>query len=92
MFKPIVPTNKMQNVIDRPFGMTASIIFTIMTAAQINKAASAMTGGKTAEAVTGLGLHHGSFEYYYPIESVDIDTEEEIAKMQRDELKKKSNS
>lgn len=40
MFKTLVPTDKIPNVIDRPFGMTASMIFTISTAAQINKAAS----------------------------------------------------
>lgn len=89
MFKTIVPTSLLQNVIDRPFGMTASIIFTIQTAAQINQAASVATSGKTAEAVTGLGLHHGSFEYYYPIASTDLEIEEEIARIQREELQKK---
>lgn len=54
MFKTLVPTDKLPNVIDRPFGMTASLIFKIQTAAQINMAASASTAGKTAEAVTGL--------------------------------------
>lgn len=86
MFKTLVPTNLIGNVIDRPFGMTASILFTIQTAAQINKAVSAATAGKTAEAVTGLGLHHGSFEYYYPIASTDLPLEEEIAKAQREAL------
>ncbi len=86
MFKTIVPTDKIPNVIDRPFGMTASLIFTIQTAAQINKAASVATAWKTAEAVTGLGLHHGSFEYYYPVASAELIEEELIAKAQRDEL------
>lgn len=89
MFKTVVPTSLLQNVIDRPFGMTASIIFTIQTAAQINQAASVATAGKTAEAVTGLGLHHGSFEYYYPIASTDLEIEEEIARIQREELQNK---
>lgn len=89
MFKTVVPTSLIQNVIDRPSGMTASVIYTIATAAQINKIASTATAGKTAEAVTGLGLHHGSFEYYYPIASVDLPVEEEIAKTQREELQKK---
>lgn len=43
MFKTLVPTDKIPNVIDRPFGMTASFLFTIQTAAQINKLASAET-------------------------------------------------
>lgn len=50
-----------------------------------------MTAGKTAEAMTGLGLHHGSFEYYYPIDSTMLDEEEAIAKIQREELKKPNN-
>lgn len=54
MFKTLVPTDKIPNVIDRPFGMTASLVFTIQTASQINQTASALTAGKTAEAVTGL--------------------------------------
>lgn len=85
-FKTIVPTEKLPNVAERPFGMTASMIFKIRTAAQINKEASAMTAGKTAEAVTGLGLHHGSFEYYYPIASSDLPMEEAIAKKQLEDL------
>lgn len=67
--------------------MTASMVFTIQTAAQINQAASVATAGKTAEALTGLGLHHGSFEYYYPIASVNLPEEEAIAEQQRKELK-----
>src|SRR3990167_5966659 len=43
MFKTLVPSDKIQNVIDRPYGMTASMIFTISTAAQINQAASVAT-------------------------------------------------
>lgn len=86
MFKTVVPTNLLQNVIDRPFGMTASIIYTIQTAAQINKAANIDTKWKTAEAVTGLWLHHGSFEYYYPIASTDLPIEQAIADAQRIEL------
>lgn len=88
MFKTLVPTDKIPNVIDRPFGMTASFLFTIQTAAQINKLASTATAWKTAEAVTGLGLHHGSFEYYYPIASSELDIEQEIARIQREELQK----
>lgn len=43
MFKTLVPVDKLPNVIDRPYGMTASMLFTISTAAQINKVASAAT-------------------------------------------------
>lgn len=86
LFKPIVPNNRMADLVARPFGITAGIAYTILTAAQINAYAAKTTDGKTAEALTGLGLHHGSFEYYYPIASVDIDSEKEIAKIQRDEI------
>ena len=89
MFKTLVPTTKLPNVIDRPYGITASFIFRISTAAQINKAISEVTWWSTAEALTWLWLHHGSFEYYYPIESSNLDIEEEIAKAQRDELQSK---
>lgn len=90
LFKTVVPENRLSDL--RPFGITAGIAYTIMTAAQINKYASETTGGRTAEAVTGLGLHHGSYEYYYPIESANIDAEQEIAKIQREELQKKIDS
>lgn len=88
LFKTVVPSNKITNVINRPLGMTAGLIYTILTAAQINKKAHAGGDGKTSEAVAALGLHHGSFEYYYPIASVDVDTEAEIAKIQREELQR----
>lgn len=52
MFKTLVPTDKLPNVMARPFGMTASMIFTISTAAQINAVANVATAGKTAEALT----------------------------------------
>lgn len=86
LFKPIVPNNRKSDLAARPFGITAGIAYTILTAAQINAYAAKTTDGKTADALTGLGLHHGSFEYYYPIASVDIDSEKEIAKIQRDEI------
>jgi hypothetical protein len=86
LFKTVVPTNRYEDLVARPFGITAGVVFTILTAAQINKYANKTTGSKTAEAVTGLGLHHGSYEYYYPIESTMLDEEEEIARMQRELL------
>lgn len=86
LFKTVVPNNRIADLIARPFGITAGVAYTVMTAAQINAYAAATTAGKTAEAAAGLGLHHGSFEYYYPISSVDIDTEIEIAKIQRENL------
>ncbi len=90
MFKTVVPANKIVNVAQRPGWKTFSIIYTILTAAIINEIANKDTKGKTAEAVSGLGLHHWSFEYYYPIESNKLPEEEAIAKEQRARLKEES--
>lgn len=54
LFKPIVPNNRMADLIARPFGITAGIAYTILTAAQINAYAAKTTAGKTADALTGL--------------------------------------
>lgn len=90
LFKVVVPANKIVNVAQRPSGKTFSLLYLILTAAVINERANRDTQGKTAEAVSGLWLHHGSFEYYYPIESNKQPEEEEIAKEQRRKLKEES--
>ncbi len=89
-FKTIVPANKIVNVAQRPSWKTFSIIYTILTAAIINEIVSKDTEGKTAEAVSWLGLHHWSFDYYYPIESNKLPEEEQIAKEQKEKLKEES--
>jgi len=89
-FKTVVPANKISNVVQRPSWKTFSILYTILTAAGINELVNKDTKGKTAEAVSGLGLHHGSFEYYYPIESNKLSEEEQIAKEQRAKLKEEA--
>ena len=61
----------------------ASSLFMIGTVAMINKRMSKNSEGKNSDTVKGLGLHHGSYEYYYPIESEMLDEEEQIAREQR---------
>jgi hypothetical protein len=89
-FKTLVPKNKLSDVSSS--GMTAGFLFTIMTAAQINKAASKQTEEKNSGAVQGLGLHHGSYEYYYPIASDELDEEEEIAAQQKKDFEEMNKS
>lgn len=88
-YKVVVPKNKIKNVLERPDGMTAAVLFFIGTAAMINKKINERTDGKNPDAVKGLGLHHGSFEYYYPIASDELDEEEQIASEQKRRFKEK---
>jgi len=84
MYKVVVPNSKVRSL--SPAGATAAAVFTIGTAAMINKKVSQATEGRAPDAVKGLGLHHGSFEYYYPIASDELDEEEEIATEQKRKL------
>lgn len=85
MFKTVVPSRKLKDV--SPDGMTASILFVILSAAAINKRINEKTDGKNTDAITGLNLHHNAYMYYYPIATEDIEEEEEIAKKQREKFK-----
>jgi hypothetical protein len=87
-FKVVVPTNKLKDV--SPSGMTASLLFGIYTAAQLNKKAQEKTDGKNSNAVSGLGLHHNSYEFYYPIDSEELEEEEAIAAQQRKDFAQKN--
>lgn len=80
-FKVLVPKNKIKEI--SPEGQTAKVLFGIFTAAQLNQMMNKESEGKNANSVSGLGLHHGSFEYYYPIASVDLGEEEKIAAEQK---------
>jgi len=80
-FKVLVPKSKLKEL--SPEGQTAKVLFGIFTAAQLNKMMSKDSDGKNSNAVSGLGLHHGSYEYYYPIASVDLDEEQKIAEEQK---------
>jgi len=67
-----------------PFGKTAALLYSIKTVADWNKNATDDTNANT---IGGLGLHHGSQEYYYPVMSDEMEEEEAIAKEQRRKLK-----
>lgn len=83
MFKVLVPKNKLKEV--SPSGRMAMYLFGIYTIAQLNKRANEEADGKNAAAAGGLGLHHNSYEQYYPVESEKLDEEIEIAKEQKRE-------
>lgn len=87
--KVLVPRNKMRDL--NPSGSTAAVLFGIFTIAQLNKRANENTDGKNSNAARGLGLHHGSFEYLYAIESDRLDEEIEIAKEQRRDFAEQNN-
>jgi len=80
-YKVLVPRNKLKTI--APSGTTAAMLFGIFTIAQLNKRANKASSGQNAAVVGGMGLHHGSYEYYYPIESEQLDEEEDISKAQR---------
>lgn len=84
LLKLISPKQKIKNI--APSGMTSKWIYVIIAAAILNEAVSEETNGKNTDAVSGLGLHHGSFTYNYPISTENLEEEEEIAKQQRAEL------
>ncbi len=63
-------------------GITATYLYTIATEQEWNKRAD---NKSNANAVGGLGLHHGSREYYYPVDEEMIDEEKELARQQRSE-------
>ena len=83
-YKVVVPSLRLADV--DPSGRTAALLFTIGTAAMINKAVSKKTDGANSDAVKGLGIGHGTYEYYYPIESDKLDEEQKIARRQRKEF------
>jgi hypothetical protein len=83
-FKVVVPTNKIKEL--SPSGMTMGILFAVMTVTAINAYANEKTDGKNAGAVQELGLHHGSYEYYMPVPSEDVEAMQELAEQQRQEV------
>jgi hypothetical protein len=84
MYKTVVPKQKLKSV-DK-FGMTAAVLFSVLTAAEINRRMNKATDGKNTDAVTGLNLHHNAYMYYYPIAAQDLEEERELAKIQRAEF------
>ena len=69
------------------YGLTAKLLFSIYTVAQLDKAVSELTDSRTANVVNGLGLHHNAVTYFYPIQSDQLDQEEKVSRAQRAQLK-----
>jgi hypothetical protein len=74
-FKAIVPSSVLPTL--NPKGVTASNLYLIKTKEEWAKT----NGVENINVVDGLGLHHGSQEYYLPI--LDFDKENTLAKEQR---------
>lgn len=81
-FKPVVPKQRLKDVSSS--GMTASLLFKVLTAAEINRQINKKTEGETTDALTGLNLHHGAYMYFYPISNDDMEEEMELSKEQRE--------
>jgi hypothetical protein len=76
-YKMVVPKSKIGKL--TPSGKTMAILFMILTAQQINQ----RTGTKNnVDTVGGLGGHHNSYEYAYPIDHY-TEEEKELARLQR---------
>jgi hypothetical protein len=80
-FKVLIPDNKRADL--NPSGITAGLLFTILTFQQLNKKANIK---ENANNINGMGSHHGSFDYAYPIDPEFLTEEEELAKEQRSEF------
>jgi hypothetical protein len=74
-FKAVVPKSVLPNL--KASGETAKILYTIKTKDEWSK-----LGGSNVNVVNGLGLHHGSQEYYVPILG-DLDEAKKLAGEQR---------
>lgn len=88
LFKPVVPKQKLKSV--KPSGITASVLFRILSAAEITRIINQQLETTNTDPITGLNLHHNAFVYYYPVLSEDLEEEQEIAKSQREEFLKKN--
>jgi len=74
LFKCLVSKDVLPTL--NPSGITTSVLFLIKSKNDWSK-----DGGLNISVVDGLGLHHGSQEYYLPI--FDLEKEELLAKEQR---------
>jgi len=79
-FKAIVPSFVLPTL--NPTGITSQNLYLIKTKGDWAKT----NGVENINVVDGLGLHHGSQEYYLPI--FDLEKETELAKNQRQEFLK----
>lgn len=80
-YKVVAPTNRIDDI--SPDGMTSKVLYKIFTLAALDKLINKMTDGKNANATTGLGLHHNSFIYLYPVQENELENEAVISSEQR---------
>jgi len=80
-----------QVVIPRPSGLkkdgkTASWLWLILAIEEWQS----RVGDDTPSPITGLGIHHNSFDYYLPIKKENLEEEKKISRLQRKKLKNES--
>lgn len=83
-FKVEVPPQRLKDVSQH--GETSKWLWRIVTPAEINASMSKKSDGKNASVTNGLGLHHNSFIYFYPILLENEDEEQEISRSQRQQF------
>ena len=82
-FKMVIPPSKKASL--SPSGSIAKWLFLILTLQQWNE----RTGTKSnINTVGGIGAHHNSMEYYYPVDEDNLNEEQALAKEQRAEFNK----
>lgn len=84
-YKVLVPKKTIKTL--DPSGKTAELLFGIYTAGQLNKRINDEMDGKNTDVISGLGLHHGAFTYYFPVPSDQLDEELALSKQQRASLR-----
>ncbi len=89
-YKILTPKKDIKNL--SPEGMTASVLFMIVTYPKLVEMINKKTDGKNTDPVNGLGLHHNSKTYYLPISSEELEDEQEISREQRKRLKSQLNN
>lgn len=80
-YKTIIPNDKFRDL--NPAGKTALLLFLILTFQQLNKEGNTKNN---VNSINGMGAHHGSFDYAYPIDEENYAEEERIAEEQRKEF------
>jgi len=82
-FKLVIPPSKISSLL--PAGITAGLLYKIKTRQQWDSETGVKNNVNT---VGGLGTHHGSYEYLYPVEEENLTEEQILAKEQRAEFVK----
>ena len=80
-YKATAPKKVQKNL--SPSGMTMALLFSILTASEINKKVSEKTDGANTSAIDGLNIHHNGQVYFYPVLTSELEAEKELAQKQK---------